>query len=63
MTYRELKRKLREAGWVFNRQKGSHQTYRNEEKNMSITLAGHHDGLDVPKPILNDIKKRVGLDD
>jgi predicted RNA binding protein YcfA (HicA-like mRNA interferase family) len=60
MKLRDVLKRLREEGWVLDRQKGSHQQFVHPQKpGMRVTIAGHPK-LDVPKGTLGSIFKQAG---
>jgi predicted RNA binding protein YcfA (HicA-like mRNA interferase family) len=60
MTYREVVRHLRAAGFVFDRQaKGSHEIWRNPQTRRRTTVP-HHPGT-LPRGTLRAIIHETGL--
>ncbi len=60
MTARDVIRKLRRAGFVFDRQaKGSHEIYYNPKTKRRVTVPNHPG--DLPKGTLRAIIKQSGL--
>ncbi len=54
-------RKLRKAGFVFDRQaKGSHEIWRNPETQRRVVIANHPG--DMPKGTLRKVIQQAGLD-
>lgn len=61
MTWRELIRKIKKAGWKLDRQAGgSHELYRHPEYDYSIIIA-EHGKKEVGTGLANDILKKAGL--
>jgi len=60
MTFREIRRVIRDDGWYIVRQQGSHEQYRHPEKRTRITIAGH-DSKDVPKGTLSQILRQAQI--
>ena len=59
VTARELARALEKAGFVMQRQKGSHATYRHPESKLTTVVPMH--GGDVARPLLKMILKQAGV--
>jgi len=60
MTARDVIRKLKKAGFVFDRQaKGSHEIYYNPKTKRRVTVPNHPG--DLPKGTLRAIIKQSGL--
>ncbi|MCS6918375.1 MAG: type II toxin-antitoxin system HicA family toxin [Fimbriimonadales bacterium] len=60
MTYRELVKRLRTAGFVFDRQaKGSHEIWYNPTTKRRVTVP-HHSG-DLPRGTLRAIIREAGM--
>jgi predicted RNA binding protein YcfA (HicA-like mRNA interferase family) len=59
VTVRELIRALERAGYVFRRQKGSHQIYQHVETGQRISVPVHTG--DVPKGTLRQILRLADL--
>jgi len=60
MTARDVIRKLKRAGFVFDRQaKGSHEIYYNPKTKRRVTVPNHPG--DLPKGTLRAIIKQSGL--
>jgi predicted RNA binding protein YcfA (HicA-like mRNA interferase family) len=60
MTYREVVRYLRAAGFVFDRQaKGSHEIWRNPQTRRRTTVP-HHPG-NLPRGTIRAIIRETGL--
>lgn len=61
MKYSELKRKLKKAGFNFERQgKGSHQVWYNKQSGKRIIFPDHG-GKEIPKGTAAGIMKDAGL--
>jgi predicted RNA binding protein YcfA (HicA-like mRNA interferase family) len=60
VKYRDLRKLLRDAGWVKVRQRGSHEQYRRPFASGRVTVSGA-DGEEVPRGTLNSILKQAGL--
>jgi predicted RNA binding protein YcfA (HicA-like mRNA interferase family) len=60
ITARKLVRALKQAGFVEDRQKGSHLTLINPETNKTITIPVHT-GTDIGKGLLKNIITASGL--
>jgi len=60
MTFREVRRDVRDDGWYLVRQEGSHEQYRHPTKPGRVTIAGN-DNKDVPTGTLSSILKQAGL--
>jgi len=61
LTARDLIRKLKRAGFVFDRQaKGSHEIWYNPITKRRTTIP-NHPGSDIPKGTLKAIIKEAGL--
>ena len=58
MKYRKVRRLYSDAGWVLIRQKGSHEVWQKENE---IEVIAGKDSDDVPKGLLNQFLKRLGL--
>lgn len=58
LSYRELAKKLRRAGFEYVRT-GRHEVYYDKSKNLTIPIP-HHSG-DVPKGLLRAIINQAGL--
>jgi len=60
MTPKEFIRKLEAAGWVEDRQKGSHRIFKHPTMKDNISLPDH--GKDDIKPgLLSKLMKKAGL--
>jgi len=60
-TVREVIKKLKKAGFGFDRQaKGSHEIWYNPTTKRRTTIP-HHPGVDIPKGTLKAIIKEAGL--
>ena len=60
MLFRDLRRRLRDDGWVIDRQDGSHQQWVHPTKKGVVTVAGA-DAKDVKPGTLNSILKAAEL--
>lgn len=60
VTLKELIRLLEQKGFVFDRSKGSHQIYFNQEKKLRIVVPMHN--KDLPTGTLPAILKQAGID-
>jgi len=61
LTAKEVIRKMRKAGFVFDRQaKGSHEIWRNPTIKRRTTVP-NHPGMTIPKGTLKAIIKEAGL--
>lgn len=59
MKVRDVIRKLESEGWIFNRQKGSHRTFKKAGVAEIVTVSGT-DGKDVSPGQLQSIKRNAG---
>ncbi len=60
-TYREVAKRLRKLGFVFDRQaKGSHEIWLNPNSRARTTLPNH--AGDIPEGTLKAILKQAGID-
>jgi predicted RNA binding protein YcfA (HicA-like mRNA interferase family) len=59
MKARDVRRALRGCGWYLDRQKGSHEQYKNPDRDGLVTLADH--GGDIPRGTLKSIGKQAGI--
>jgi predicted RNA binding protein YcfA (HicA-like mRNA interferase family) len=59
MKFRELRRKLKDDGWLIVTQTGSHEQYGHPSKSGRVTVAGK-DGADVPTGTLKNIFQQAG---
>jgi len=61
LTAKEVIKKLRKAGFIFDRQaKGSHEIWRNPTTKRRTTIP-NHPGIAIPKGTLRAIIKEAGL--
>ena len=60
--YREVRKRLRGAGWSIVRSSGSHETWRAPDGTRSVTVAGK-DSDTVPPGTLAAMRRATGLDD
>jgi predicted RNA binding protein YcfA (HicA-like mRNA interferase family) len=58
--FREVRRALRDAGWVQVRQAGSHETWRSDDGRV-VTVAGK-DSDTVPVGTLSAIRRATGIE-
>ena len=57
---REVLRRLKDEGWILDRQRGSHRQFIHPDlPGRRVTVAGHPH-LDLPKGTLNSIFKQAG---
>ena len=59
MTFREADKMVRNDGWILESVEGSHYHYKHSTKPGKITIP-HYSG-DLPKRVVNSIKKQAGL--
>ena len=59
MTPSKLIKLLRQHGFVFARQSGSHAIFKNDQKNKKVVVPIH--SKDIPKGTLHAILKDAGL--
>ena len=59
MTFKEIEKRIKADGWVYDHSRGSHYYYKHPTKKGTVTIP-HHDG-DIPKGTLNSIFKQAGL--
>jgi predicted RNA binding protein YcfA (HicA-like mRNA interferase family) len=60
MKYREFAKLIREDGWHFRNQEGSHQQWVHPTKPGKVTIAGHPND-DIPKSTLKAMLRQAGL--
>jgi predicted RNA binding protein YcfA (HicA-like mRNA interferase family) len=60
--YREVRRRLRAAGWSKVRTAGSHETWRSPDGQRVLTVAGKASDT-VPAGTLAAMRRATGLDD
>jgi predicted RNA binding protein YcfA (HicA-like mRNA interferase family) len=60
--YREVRKRLRAAGWSIVRRTGSHETWRAPGGGRTVTVAGK-DSDTVPAGTLSAMRRATGLDD
>jgi predicted RNA binding protein YcfA (HicA-like mRNA interferase family) len=60
LTPKELVKLLEQNGFVFDRSKGSHQIYFNQEKKLRVVVPMHN--KDLPTGTLHAILKQAGID-
>jgi len=61
LTFKQLRAALASDGWELVRQRGSHETWRNNEENRTVTIAGK-DSDTIPVGTLAAIRRSTGLD-
>jgi predicted RNA binding protein YcfA (HicA-like mRNA interferase family) len=61
MKVREVVKRLEDAGWLLDRQKGSHRQYKHPQKPGLMTVSGHLSD-DVAPPTLASIRRQPGID-
>ncbi len=59
MTFKEVEKILKDAGWKHEYTRGSHFYYSHPNKPGKVTLPNHKG--DIPKGTLNSILKQAGL--
>ncbi len=59
MTFREAEKMVKDDGWKLNSAEGSHYHYKHDTKPGKVTIP-HHSG-DLPKRVVNSIRKQAGL--
>ena len=59
MTVREIQKIVRDDGWQFKNQEGSHMHYTHPTKKGKVTIPNHKG--DLGKKTLNSILKQAGL--
>ncbi len=59
MKVRDVIKRLEADGWIFNRQKGSHRTFKKAGVAEIVTVSGT-DGKDVSPGQLQSIKRNAG---
>jgi predicted RNA binding protein YcfA (HicA-like mRNA interferase family) len=57
---REVLRKLREDGWMFVRQRGSHHHYAHPWKPGTVTVSYTQEGDEIPMRTLRSIERQAG---
>jgi predicted RNA binding protein YcfA (HicA-like mRNA interferase family) len=60
MKFRDFTKMLREAGWQFEKQEGSHQKWIHPDKSSRVTVAGHPND-DIPAGTLKAMLRQAGL--
>ena len=60
MTPSKLIKLLRQYGFVFVRQSGSHAIFKNDQENRKVVVPIH--GKDIPKGTLHAILKDAGIE-
>lgn len=62
MKYRDLIKKIEDAGWVHERTKGSHMQFGHPNRDGKVTVPGGGKlSREVPPGTLNSILKQAGL--
>lgn len=59
VSARRMEKLLFALGFEWTRQKGSHAFYRHPDGRT--TTVPHHRGRDLPRPLIHDILKDIGL--
>ena len=59
--FRELRKALRQAGWIRERQAGSHEIWRSPDGQRVVTVAGK-DSDTVPVGTLSAIRRATGIE-
>jgi predicted RNA binding protein YcfA (HicA-like mRNA interferase family) len=59
LTPKKLVKLLKQNGFVFTRQNGSHAIFRNDEKERKVVVPMH--SKDIPKGTLHAILKDAGI--
>lgn len=59
VKFRDVRRRLRDAGWVIVRQDGSHEQWKHPSGGGRVTVAGH-DNREVPPKTLRSIFLQAG---
>jgi len=59
MNFREADKMVRDDGWFLDSVDGAHYHYKHAAKSGKVTIP-HHTG-DIPKRVVNSIKKQAGL--
>ncbi len=60
MKARQLVKLVEEAGWVFDRQKGSHMVFEKEGEPRPVIIP-NHGNQDLGKGLVDSILKQAGL--
>jgi mRNA interferase HicA len=58
---KDVIRVLQRAGFVFQRQKGSHATFRNPDSGRTVVVPMHSG--DIKRPLLKAILQQAGIDE
>ena len=61
MKFRDLIKRIKQDGWAFHKQKGSHAQYKHPVKPGRVTIAGKP-GAEVPEGTRKSILKQAGLE-
>lgn len=59
MTFREIEKLIKNAGWFLDGVNGSHYHYKHDSKTGKVTIPCHTG--DIPKRVINSILKQAGL--
>ncbi|MFV0414171.1 MAG: type II toxin-antitoxin system HicA family toxin [Oscillospiraceae bacterium] len=59
MTFRDMEKIIKADGWQLVKVQGSHHHYRHSTKPGKVTIPKHSG--DIPKMVVNSIKKQAGL--
>ncbi|MCC8042270.1 MAG: type II toxin-antitoxin system HicA family toxin [Oscillospiraceae bacterium] len=59
MTFKEIEKIIKDAGWYLDCSRGSHFQYKHPNKSGKVTIPNHKG--DIPKGTVNAILKQVGL--
>ena len=59
MTFREIERIVKNAGWFLDTIEGSHYHYKHRIKSGKVTIPFHRG--DVPARVIHSILKQAGL--
>ena len=60
--FREVRKALRQAGWILVRTKGDHEQWQSPDGRTVVTVAGQ-DNKDVPVGTLRSIRQSTGLEE
>jgi predicted RNA binding protein YcfA (HicA-like mRNA interferase family) len=59
MTFKEADKMIRDDGWALESVEGSHYHYKHDTKPGKVAVPRHNG--DLPKRVVNSIKKQAGL--
>ena len=59
MTAKEIEKEIKNDGWQFSRQVGSHRHFKHPTKPGKVTIPQHKGDLD--KGTVNSIRKQAGM--